>query len=116
VRGDGAALPSRQNGAKHRLVEESEYFKLRRRKLAPHVPRIREVLAVTSRQLAHNAEQNAIRLDGGEPGKWVRATVPGTGAPAMWIYYSLSPTVCRLEMLALAAGEPPGDIQNETVL
>lgn len=116
MRGNGAAHPASRNGGQRRHVEESEYFKLRRAKLAPYVPRLRQILLGLHEQLAHNAEENATNMGPQEPDKWTRKTIAGEGAPELWVYYSLTPSRCCLEFLFMKGYEPSSGAQDETAL
>jgi hypothetical protein len=116
VSGGGTTLSSRRNGGARYEVDESDLFKLRRQLLAPGVPRLDEVLAGVRLQLSHHPDEDARDLGPGGPGRWVRRTAPGSGAPSLLVYYSIADTRVTLEYLVLPGAEPAAGVLDERVL
>lgn len=106
---------SSQNGGPQRHVDETDEFKQLVKGLEPRVPRIRSVVRAMRAQLRHDAKAyGALEVedeDGDGNGKWARLSAPGYDAPALWFYYSLTPTTACLEFVVLPppprSGDPP---------
>jgi hypothetical protein len=106
------------NGHRPREWKPTRLFHRRRAEIAPHVPRLSEILTAVEEELTLRAESSrgSARLSPGED-NWLHETEASEDnpdeAPALWIFYKVESTRVRPRWIDLAERHIPTDLTFE---
>lgn len=106
------------NGYKPREWKPTGLFQRRRKEIAPHVPRLSEILRGVQEELTLRPETavGSARISSNKD-VWLHETQPSEDkpdeAPALWITYKVEPTRVRPTWMDLVDGHVPTNLTIE---